>query len=169
MKLIWAMLLGFGLGRSPVAPGTLGSLLPVAVALALVGFGLTGWMLNAILVLIAVNFSIACVRFGHLAEAQLGVKDPSAVVADEIAGQALALLFLPWRTPGEAGALAWNAALALIAFATFRIFDILKPPPADQVQSLPGGWGILMDDIVAAAFAVILTQLAARWLLPMIL
>lgn len=79
-----------------------------------------------------------------------GLKDPSLVVIDEVAGQAIALIGAP--------VFGWKYALA--AFILFRAFDILKPPPIRQLESLPRGWGIMMDDVGAGALACLLLQIA---------
>ncbi len=157
----------FGLGRLPLASGTFGSLPPVAFALLLV------WLLwpqmlavNIAIALVGAIFAIVCVRFGHEAEQRFGRKDPSAVVADEVAGQAIALLFLPWRAPVDRESWTWNAALAATAFVTFRFFDIVKIPPARNMQRLSAGWGILVDDLIAGIYALLLSQLVARLALP---
>lgn len=164
----------FGLGHMRPASGTWGSTPPVVVALVLV------WLLgsqtlgvfehitiNVALVLIGLIFTIACIKFGAEAEAKFGKKDPGQVVADEVAGQCVALLALPWRAMTDTDALLWNGAMAAIAFFSFRVLDILKPPPAHQSQQLGGGLGIVVDDLIAGFYALIVTQLAARFLLPM--
>ena len=79
-------------------------------------------------------------------------------VADEVAGQAIALLWLPWALPESPGALARNMAIAVSAFLAFRFFDILKPPPARGLQRLGGGLGILIDDLIAGAMALVVVQ-----------
>lgn len=159
----------FGLGLSPKAPGTIGSLPPVAIALALVWLAAPLWMVNITLLLIGIIFGWACVRFGTLAERSLGEKDPQEIVADEVAGQVLPLLFLPWMVGGQDDAMVWNIALAATAFITFRLFDITKPPPVRATERLGGGTGILVDDIVAGVYALIVTQLVALLVLPMVL
>ncbi len=74
--------------------------------------------------------------------------DPSIVVIDEIVGIWISLLFLP------------KSAIAIaIAFIAFRVFDILKPPPAVQLERIPNGWGIMLDDVVAGVYANIVTQM----------
>jgi phosphatidylglycerophosphatase A len=70
------------------------------------------------------------------------VKDPQFVVIDEVAGQLIALIAVP---------LAWKTFLA--GFILFRVFDILKPPPVRQLERLPGGTGIVLDDVAAGIFA----------------
>jgi phosphatidylglycerophosphatase A len=77
--------------------------------------------------------------------------DPSIVVIDEIVGMWIALLLLPKTLPA-----------LLIAFTTFRIFDIVKPPPAADVEHFGSGWGIMLDDVVAGMYAGIVTHLTLR-------
>jgi phosphatidylglycerophosphatase A len=155
-----------GLGHAPIASGTFGSLPPVVMVIILVQLGQPDWLVNLCLVLLGITFSIACIRFGELAEATWGRKDPGQVVADEVAGQCVALFALPWRAPGTDGALAWNLTLAVVAFLAFRFFDILKPPPARSLERLRGGFGILVDDLITGLMALVLMQLLARVLLP---
>jgi phosphatidylglycerophosphatase A len=107
------------------------------------------------LAILGLSFGIGCLVWGKGAESRYGKKDPGAVVADEIAGQSLALMWLPWSTTNSARVIATCA----IAFFMFRIFDIVKPPPARGWQRLEGGLGILIDDLVAGLYALIATQL----------
>lgn len=165
----------FGLGHLRPASGTWGSTPPVAFALLLIWvLGLDGlsvhdqWIVNISLVLIGLIFSIVCVRFGAEAEQCFAKKDPRQVVADETAGQCIALLFLPWRPMTDMEGWIWNLALAATAFFAFRILDIIKPPPANQLQRLAGGWGILADDLIAGAYALIVAQVVVRFVMPAI-
>ena len=166
MKFRLAMLHVFGLGHAPIASGTFGSLPPVVLALLLVQLAQPHWLVNLSLVLMGVVFSIACVRFGGLAEITWGRKDPGQVVADEVAGQCVALLALPWATPGDPNALVRNLILGITAFLAFRFFDILKPPPARNLERLKGGFGILVDDLITGAMALVVMQVFSRVLLP---
>jgi phosphatidylglycerophosphatase A len=75
-------------------------------------------------------------------------KDPGFIVIDEVAGQWIALLLVP---------LAWKSLLA--GFILFRGFDILKPPPVRQLEALPDGTGIVIDDVAAGLYALLLMQL----------
>lgn len=127
---------GLGTGFSPLAPGTAGSILAVLVLYFVPPF--SPWLLLAILFVL---FWIGVYTGGEL-EKELG-EDPSKVVIDEVVGMGISLLFVPhdWR-------------LFLIAFALFRLFDILKPPPIDQSQQLPGGLGIMIDDVLAGIYAL---------------
>ena len=155
-----------GIGHAPVASGTFGSMPPVVMALLLVQSDQPLWLVNGCLVLMGLVFSMACIRFGGLAESVYGRKDPGQVVADEIGGQCVALLLLPWAAPDLEGALVWNVLLAVGAFLAFRFFDILKPPPARNLERLKGGFGILVDDLITGAMALVVMQVFSRVLLP---
>ncbi len=154
----------FGLGLLRPAPGTWGSLPPPALVLGLLWLGAGKWTLNLALLVVAAVFGLGCAAFGRGAETRFGRQDPRQVVADETARQSLALLFLPWHDAIDREAWMWNIALAATAFVVFRIFDVVKPPPARALQRLEGGWGILLDDISAGLQALLVTHLLA-WLL----
>jgi phosphatidylglycerophosphatase A len=147
----------FYTGLFPIAPGTIGSLAASAVLLAFVHFDhpdLLHWNLFLIGGLaLACIFSVA---FGRWAVRYYHRKDPQMFVLDEVAGICLTNLFLPispsWKT-------------IAMAFVAFRIFDVTKPPPARQLEKLPAGWGILMDDLAAAVYANILCQIAVHYFL----
>lgn len=144
----------FGLGYCRPASGTWGSLPPVAIAFGMALAGQAGTVVwYALQVSVLITFSLACVLAGREAEARFGKKDPGQVVADETAGMALVLLFVP---PGLLGqpvhAFAWLAG----AFVLWRLADIIKPWPANALQRLPAGWGILIDDLVAGLYAGVL-------------
>ena len=164
-----AMLTAGGLGHAPIASGTFGSIPPVVITLFLVQLHQPDWVINLCLVLLCIVFSVACIRFGGLAESTWGRKDPGQVVADEVAGQSVTLLLLPWRMPDEEGALVWNLVLGVGAFLAFRFFDILKPPPARSLERLKGGLGILVDDLITGAMALVVMQLVARLAMPAVL
>ena len=124
------------------------------------------WIVEVVLALLIVIFSWSCLADGDAAETTFGRKDPSAVVADEVAGMALTMLALPWRPMPEG--LLYNIGVAATAFFAFRIFDIVKPPPANGLQRLGGGLGILIDDLIAGVYALLLTQGLVRWVWPMV-
>jgi phosphatidylglycerophosphatase A len=130
---------GFGVGLVPVAPGTAGTLLAVLPAWLMADWP---WLWRCGIVLAAIVSGIwVC---GDSAR-RLGVHDHPAIVWDEIAGFLLTALVLP---PG----VGWLAA----AFVLFRLFDIVKPWPIRDIDhSLHGGIGIMLDDLMAAAYAVI--------------
>ncbi len=163
-----------GLGFLRPASGTWGSLPPAVAAGLLALAGQPGWLIDVCLVLLLAIGSVACLRFGQAAERAFHKKDPGQVVADEVAGQAVTLLALPWAvadgwagTPAlgpDGSPLVFNLGLAVAGFLLFRIFDILKPPPANGLQRLGGGAGILVDDLIAGAMAGVLLQIAVRWI-----
>lgn len=161
-----------GLGHCRPMPGTWGSTPPPAIALLLGCLLGSHWTIEAALCLLALIFTIGCIRFGPYAEKRFGRKDPSQVVADEVAGQSLSLLFLPWvaldfSVEGELlPGLAHNLMLAGIAFVSFRVMDVIKPPPARGMQRLKAGLGIVIDDLFAGVYALIITQVVVRFMLP---
>ena len=142
----------FGIGHSRFMPGTLGSLPVVGAVVLTVNFG-TAWSTNLmLLMLLAVGMGVT-LALGPWAERKWRRSDPSCVVSDEVAGQALTYLFIPWY---DLLNMETNGALiALIAsgFILFRILDILKPPPIRGMQSMHGGIGILIDDLAAGLIA----------------
>lgn len=152
-----------GLGFMARVPGTWGSLPPVVLAVAMLLLATPAWFLNGVLIALAVIFSLACLAFGAWGEERFGRKDDRRIVADEVAGQSVALMFLPWQ-PASAWAL--NLAIAFLALAAFRIFDIWKPPPARGLQRLPAGLGVLVDDLIAGLYAWLLMQAFVRVFFP---
>ncbi len=138
-----------GAGYLPVAPGSWGSLVAVAVAGCLYRFveepGIP-------LFLGFVGSTILGTWAAHQVASDLGDSDPSRVVIDEVAGQFLTLLFVPV-----------TVAALVFGFLFFRVFDVLKPPPARQAEKLPGGYGIMTDDLVAGIYAGLLLVLIRWW------
>ena len=132
-----------GVGRLPVAPGTGGALVGVVLTVALLRLPLArfGWWAidGAAVIILAALGTWAAGR----AESLLGTLDPAPVVIDEVAGQILAFVASP-----VAG---WKMLLA--GFLLFRAADVLKPFPARRAERLPGGWGIMADDLVAGAYS----------------
>ena len=146
---------GLGSGLLPGAPGTWGSLLAVGLAEGL--FETAG--VGGVVALAALSTLVGVPVSGRVAVLR-GRKDPSEVVVDEVAGQAIALAFLHAALPAAAsGLLRWG--LVALAFGLFRFFDIAKPGWIDRLQSLPGGWGVMADDLLAGLFAGILAASAA--------
>jgi len=147
IKLSFLLSTWFYAGYSPVAPGTAGSLAAVVIAFALHHYlGLAPWhfaVLAALLFYPAVQASTVTAQVASL-------KDPSFVVVDEVIGQWIAL----------AGATTLNWKSFLAAFALFRLFDIWKPAPVRQLESLPGGLGINADDAMAGLYAALVLRLA---------
>lgn len=131
-----AVATGLGSGYSPFAPGTAGSAVGVLLFWPLAR---APWpvQVGALLAL-----SLAGVAAASEVARRVGKKDPGLVTVDEVAGMWATLLFLPF-TP----------ATALVGFLLFRLMDIVKPWPARQLEALPGGWGIVADDLAAGLYA----------------
>ena len=126
-------------GYSPLAPGTVGTLVGMMVFfLEYSLFGDNCWIVNAIVVCLMIYPSIKLADEG---ERFFGVKDPPQVVLDECMGYWISMLFYPF-----------SVEIAVIAFILFRIMDILKPFPAKQLQELKGGTGIMIDDYIAGIY-----------------
>ncbi len=148
----------FGLGKLPIAPGTWGSLPPVAVLLIMGFTGIASPITVAIvMVVLALIGSIVCVRCAPASIAATGKKDPSEVVTDEFAGQAVTFIF--------AGIFAAEGIFvtALFGFLLFRFFDIIKPWPLRKLEKLPHGWGVLADDLGAGIYAGIFLFLSFQF------
>ncbi|MBL8746955.1 MAG: phosphatidylglycerophosphatase A [Phycisphaerae bacterium] len=162
-------LTSLGLGFLRPAPGTWGSVPPVVIAfvLMILGVGVTG--LNVVLGVILAASCVVCVSLGGYAEERFGRKDAGEVVIDETAGQCVAILFLSpgavqarWFDAGWFGLFLAAASVCAVAFLLFRLFDIVKPWPARQLESLPAGWGVLADDLMAGFYALIAVHLLVR-------
>ena len=107
------------------------------------------------MLLLALAGSIVCVGFAPAAIARTGKNDPCEVVADEFAGQAVTFMGIATITPSQ------MCVAAVLGFFLFRLFDILKPWPIRKLEALPGGWGILADDLLAGVYAAIIFQACA--------
>jgi phosphatidylglycerophosphatase A len=138
----------FGCGYAPGARGTFGAAGALLPAILLAH---AGWRPLYFLAL-AVAALPAAVWAAQRMEQRLGKKDPPQVVVDEVVGQWIAL----------AGATALNWKSWLAAFVLFRVMDIWKPAPVRQLERLPGGYGIVADDVMAGIYAA-LVLLAAGW------
>lgn len=144
MKTLWtrvalALATGFGLGLSPVASGTVGSLLGVALAFALAPLTWQG-QAGAVALMI-----LAAIPVCHAAEQVFGKKDDGRVVADEYVTLPLCLIGIPWMS---------HLWLLPAAFVVHRALDIWKPAPARQMQGIPGGLGIVLDDVVSSLYGL---------------
>lgn len=133
----------FGCGYWPVGPGTAGSAAAVAIALVFAWSPLTLVIATAVLL-------VPATWAAHVEAKTSGRKDPGQVVVDEVAGQ--------WLTLAGATALNWKSCL--LAFLMFRALDIWKPPPARRLEGLPGGVGIMADDVMAGLYGALAVALA---------
>ncbi len=149
----WTTATFFGAGFGKPGPGTWGSVAAVLLWAAC-AFGLHQTPHTLLLILLAgITLCIVLgVPASTIVARQSGREDPQIVVIDEVAGQWIALLFCPidWYHP-------------LIALILFRLFDITKPFPARQLESLPSGWGIVFDDVAAGLYAWGIAALLRLW------
>lgn len=136
-------------GYAPVAPGTVGSLVGLLILFAI---RIGGDPMVEVAVLVAVI--VSGVWAAGVVEDQVGKEDPGIVVVDEVAGMLVTLFWIPLTWP-----------TALLGFVAFRLFDIIKPFPARRAERLPGGWGIVADDVFAGVYAYIVVRLAV-WTVP---
>lgn len=155
----------FGSGYLPIAPGTWGSLAASII------FVLLAWEFNfcaAPLLLVKLSGLIILsyvlgVALGPWAVEYFKHKDPKQFVLDEAAGMWIALLAIPFT---DAKSL---LVIVVVQFFLFRIFDIIKPTPARQLEKLPLGWGIMTDDVIAGLYANIAGQILFRLIFPQLI
>ena len=144
---------GFGLGRIKPAPGTWGSLWGIPIGWTLAHFDATWWMcLLAGLAMFIVGVPIC----GHGARLR-NSKDPGSIVWDEMAAFPIVFAFVPFNETNLWFVLA-------LGFVFFRLFDVWKPPPVHHFDRLHGGFGIMIDDTVAAIYACMTLNLVVRFI-----
>ena len=153
-----------GSGHLRPAPGSWGSLAAALVFAAIwwVAGALRAplWLVDVVIALTGVLVaSWLSVRWGQWALDRFGGKDPRPFVLDEFAGQWVALLWLPPLAAAGFWPFAWVVGGQ---FVLFRILDVIKPPPARQLERLPAGWGVLCDDLMSGLYANLLGQLIWR-------
>jgi phosphatidylglycerophosphatase A len=130
------------LGYAPIAPGTVGSAVGVALFYAMRALGLP-WLEGVAII----GLFAAGVWAAGVTERALGRTDPSAVVMDEVVGMLITLAWIPVTPAG-----------ALVGFLIFRLFDVIKPWPSRRFESLHGGLGIMADDAMAAVYGHLLLR-----------
>jgi phosphatidylglycerophosphatase A len=141
-----------GVGYLPLMPGTFGSLVGVGIFWLLLRVN-AATPLVIIVAILAVTF--AGIWAGSRIEQLSGRKDPGKVVVDEVAGQMIALFPLTLFAH-------WSTGAVIISFILFRFFDIVKPYPANRLQDLDGGMGIMFDDLVAGVYGAIVVSVILR-------
>lgn len=144
---------GFGLGHSPVIPGTIGCLLGIPLVWFIKQGGMRSGHELVFQIGMAIVLTVVAVPICTAGEHAAGQKDPHCVVADEYLTFPISMIGLPF-----------SPMIIAIAFVTNRVLDIIKPFPARQIQALPGGWGITLDDVFSAAYSLALNHLLYRWL-----
>ena len=138
-----------GVGYLPLAPGTFGSLVGVGLFLLLARVN----PLVIIGAILAVTF--VGIWAGSRVEQVSGRKDPGKVVVVEVAGQMIALFPLTLFAR-------WSTVAVILSFILFRFFDIVKPYPANRLQDLDGGMGIMFDDLVAGVYGAVVVSIILR-------
>ena len=133
---------GFGAGFSPIAPGTAGTLVGLALFWPMRNLGL--WVQGVAILVVCLLGVAGGTQVARKEERE----DPGLVVVDEIVGMWLTLLLVPFT---------WVSAA--LGFLLFRIMDVVKPFPARRFEDFPGGWGIMADDVMAGIYANLALQL----------
>lgn len=139
-----------GAGYFPVAPGTAGSAVGLLALAALRTWGGAWWSEPAAIGAVFVAGAWSAGR----AEVHFGRTDPGQVVVDEVLGMLVTLALIPVGLSG-----------ALTGFVLFRVFDVIKPWPASRLEEVPGGLGVMGDDLAAGIYANVALRLVA-WLAP---
>jgi phosphatidylglycerophosphatase A len=152
-KTLWVWLIGtfFGAGLLKPGPGTYGSAAAIVLWLT-AAQTLHPAHLPLYTAIAAIAATFIGIPAATIVARESGREDPGHVVIDEVAGQLFALIFCPpdW-------------AHAILAFILFRLFDMLKPPPIRQLERLPAGTGIMLDDVAAGLFALAVVQIIHLW------
>jgi phosphatidylglycerophosphatase A len=145
---LWSTLIAtfFGVGRFRPGPGTWGSAAAVLLW-AVLARALAGPLRTPVVVGLALLATLLGIPAATKVARATGSKDPQFIVIDEVAGQLITLIAVP---------LAWKTFLA--GFILFRAFDITKPPPVRQLEKLPEGTGIVLDDVAAGIYALLVMQ-----------
>lgn len=149
---VWIATFG-GTGYFPVAPGTAGAAVGVLIVWAIAHVPVSRLEVSAIILGVALVLTAVGIWASGRAEKYFGRLDPGPVVIDEVVGQMITLLLrpdAPWK---------WLIA----GFLLFRVFDTTKPFPARRAEHAPGGWGIMLDDVVAGCYG--LAGFALLWFL----
>jgi len=139
---------GFGVGYSPIAPGTLGTLLtiPIFLFLSFIPFPLYELTL--------VTFFLLSSWISEQTQIYLGKRDDPRIVIDEMMGYLITMLWLP-RT----------FVFVILGFFLFRFFDIVKPPPIRLMERAKGGYGVVLDDVIAGIYSNIVLQIISYFTL----
>ncbi len=148
-KLILFAASGAGSGYAPLAPGTFGALVGLGLYVLLAPLPPPALAVAAVLI-VGVGIPLS-----RAAEKIFANPDDPRITIDEVGGMLVSLVWLPVRVD-----------VAVCGFLLFRLFDIWKPPPVDSAESLPGGFGVMADDVVAGIYANLCGQLLWRFVWP---
>jgi len=139
---------GFGTGYVPIAPGTAGTLVAIPI------FFVLSSIPSPLYELTILTFFFFASWVSGEAQRCWGKKDHPRIVIDEIVGYLIALLWLPRTT-----------LFIILGFFLFRFFDIVKPPPIRLLEKVRGGYGVVLDDVVAGVYSNIILQIISHWTL----
>ena len=134
----------FGIGFIPLAPGTFGSLFAILIWYVFIDLFSIFYFIALFLFVLSVSFYLTDIYLDNYKK-----KDPSEVIVDEYLGKSIPLLFI----------VNFNIYEVLIAFVTFRFFDIYKIYPINKIEDLRGSYGVILDDIVAGIYSLIILML----------
>ena len=134
------------MGLIPIGPGTFGTLAAIPLFYVL---SFTPLYLYLVITLLIILISVWA---SSIAEEIFDKTDPGQVVADEVCGFLVTMILVPVTISN-----------IFLGFLLFRLFDITKPYPARKFEKLPGGWGIVMDDVIAGVYSCITLHILGRW------
>jgi len=148
-RLILILATGFGAGYSPLIPGTMGTLVGIPVFLILSAIPPPAYEFTII------AFFFLAVWAAEKAQVYWGVKDDQRIVIDEIMGFFVTMLWIPG-----------TLFTIILGFILFRLFDITKPFPARRLEEVSGGYGVVLDDVMAGVYANIALHIIAAFVIP---
>lgn len=149
----WLLATCAGFGYSPIFPGTAGALWGIAIYVPIAAYAPHPWQPWLIAVALVIS-SLVTVWLGDWAEQRFGEKDSGIFVTDEVAGFLLTVLL--FRLPSVWLTVLW-------AFPVTRIIDMVKIPPAKQLEHIPSGWGVIADDLLGSVYAAALLHALAHF------
>ena len=134
----------FGIGHIPIAPGTFGSIFAILIWCIFINMLSISYFIILFLLILSISFYITGIYLEKFKK-----KDPSEVIIDEFLGQSIPLLFV----------FNLNAFEVLVAFVSFRFFDIYKIYPINKAEEIEGSYGVILDDIIAGIYALIVLMI----------
>ena len=134
----------FGIGHIPIAPGTFGSIFAILIWCIFINMLSISYFIILFLLILSISFYITGIYLEKFKK-----KDPSEVIIDEFLGQSIPLIFI----------FNLNAFEVLVAFVSFRFFDIYKIYPINKAEEIEGSYGVILDDIIAGIYALIVLMI----------
>ena len=138
----------FYVGRIPLAPGTWGTAAAIPLYYLISGIPDSYYIVLTLIVI------LVSVWASGVTERLYRITDPGFIVADEVCGYLVTMILVPPTLTN-----------IILGFFLFRIFDVIKPPPSRQMERVQGGWGVVLDDVLAGVYACVLLHIITRfWL-----